>query len=73
MPEKINRFYTGVSFEPPVAAYLDDLSLRMGMNRSWVLNTIIYEYAKMMENKEIAPWMGRSAQQRSKEVFHSMH
>src|SRR5207302_1964006 len=41
-----NRFRTGVSLDPEISAYLDDLALRMGTNRSWVLNTIVYEYAK---------------------------
>jgi hypothetical protein len=55
MSEKSNRFYTGVSFEPEVAEYLNDLSHRMGMSRSWVLNTIVYEYAKLIENKKLLP------------------
>jgi hypothetical protein len=55
MPPKSHRFYTGVSFEPEVADYLNDLSKRMGMNRSWVLNTIVYEYAKLIENKKLMP------------------
>jgi predicted DNA-binding protein len=55
MSDKSNRYYTGVSLEPEVADYLNDLSQRMGMNRSWVLNTIVYEYAKLMENKHLMP------------------
>lgn len=35
--------------------YLNDLSERMGMSRSWVLNTIVYEYAKLIENKKLMP------------------
>jgi len=50
-----NHFYTGVSLETPVVEYLDDLSNRMGMSRSWVLNTIVYEYAKLIENKKLMP------------------
>ena len=46
---------TGVSFEPQVLEYLNDLSRRMGMNRSWVINTIVYEYAKLIENKKLMP------------------
>jgi hypothetical protein len=61
MSEKSNRFYTGVSLEPQVAEYLNDLSTRMGMSRSWVLNTIVYEYARFMEKKEIAPLKSREA------------
>ena len=58
---KSNRFLTGVSLEPSVAVYLDDLAARMGMNRSWVLNTIVYEYAKMVERKLLTPLAPRSA------------
>ncbi|MDP9174769.1 MAG: ribbon-helix-helix domain-containing protein [Planctomycetota bacterium] len=43
MSEKQNRFYTGVSLEPETYEYLNDLARRMGMNRSWVINTIVYE------------------------------
>jgi hypothetical protein len=55
MSGKSNHFYTGVSLETPVVEYLDDLSNRMGMSRSWVLNTIVYEYAKLIENKKLMP------------------
>ena len=55
MSGKSNHFYTGVSLEPPVVEYLDDLAKRMGMSRSWVLNTIVYEYAKLIENKKLMP------------------
>jgi hypothetical protein len=55
MSDKSNRYYTGVSLEPEVADYLNDLAQRMGMNRSWVLNTIVYEYAKLIENKRLMP------------------
>jgi hypothetical protein len=55
MSEKIKRVYTGVSLEPAVADYLNDLSVRMGMHRSWVLNTIVYEYAKLVEKKNLNP------------------
>ena len=55
------KFFTGVSLEPQVVMYLDDLALRMGTNRSWVLNTIIYEYAKLIENKNIGPLSSKEA------------
>ncbi|MGD0768567.1 MAG: hypothetical protein ABSB42_10295 [Tepidisphaeraceae bacterium] len=55
MSGKSNYFYTGVSLERPVVEYLNDLSERMGMSRSWVLNTIVYEYAKLIENKKLMP------------------
>ena len=54
-----NRFYTGVSFEPEVSDYVNDLARRMGMNRSWVLNTIVQEYAKIVELKKITPLVSR--------------
>jgi len=53
MSDNSKRFYTGVSLEPSVVEYLDDLSKRMGMSRSWVLNTIVYEYAKLVEQKNL--------------------
>ena len=59
--KKSSRFYTGVSLEPEVSDYLDDLAERMGMSRSWVLNTIVYEYAKFMEQKNIKPLASREA------------
>ena len=59
--KKSQRFYTGVSLEPEVTVYLDDLAGRMGMNRSWVLNTIVYEYAKIMERKNLKPLESREA------------
>jgi len=45
----------GVSLEPHVLAYLDDLAIRMRMNRSWVLNTIVHEYARFIEKKHLSP------------------
>lgn len=56
-----NRYYTGVSLEPEVIDYLNDLSGRMGMNRSWVLNTIVCEYAKIVEARQIKPLASRAA------------
>ena len=61
MSGKPNRFYTGVSLEPSVVEYLNDLALRMGMSRSWVLNTIVYEYAKLVEKKHLNPLQSREA------------
>lgn len=61
MPTKSKRFYTGVSLEPEVSEYLNDLARRMGMNRSWVLNTIIHEYASYIESKKLTPLESRDA------------
>lgn len=61
MSEKKNRFYTGVSLEPEVSKYLDDLARRMRMNRSWVLNTIVHEYAQFIEKKNLTPLESREA------------
>ncbi len=52
------RFITGVTLDPDVQTYLDDLAVRMRSSRSWVLNTIVYEYAKLMENKNLTPLSG---------------
>jgi predicted transcriptional regulator len=56
-----SRYYTGVSLEPEVSAYLDDLAHRMRMSRSWVLNTIVHEYAKFIEQKNLTPLQSREA------------
>ena len=56
-----SRYYTGVSLEPEVSAYLDDLAHRMHMSRSWVLNTIVHEYAKFIEQKNLSPLQSREA------------
>lgn len=53
------NYYTGISFEPEVIVYLDDLAARMRMNRSWVINTIVHEYAKIVENKHLIPLSSR--------------
>jgi len=63
-----NRVIAGVSLEHHVMSYLDDLARRMGMSRSWVLNTIVYEYAKLIENKDLVPLVGRLHAERSKDV-----
>ncbi len=55
------RFYTGVSLEPEVTSYLDDLARRMGMSRSWVLNTIVLEYAGFIEHMNLKPLESREA------------
>ena len=61
MSHKNNNYRTGVSLEPEVIEYLDDLSARMRMNRSWVLNTIVHEYAKFMERKNLSPLQSKEA------------
>lgn len=61
MRVKGNRFYTSVSLEPEVSAYLTDLAGRMGMSKSWVVNTIVYEYAKVIESKNLKPLSSREA------------
>jgi hypothetical protein len=58
---KPNRVYMSFSLEPEVSAYINDLADRMGMNKSWVVNTIVYEYAKVMESKNLKPLSSREA------------
>jgi predicted transcriptional regulator len=48
-----NRKLTGVALEPAVIDYLDNLAERMKMNRSFVLNSIVHEYAVMIEKRPI--------------------
>ena len=47
---KKNR-YSGVSFEPEVSEYLDELAGRMRMSRSRALNTIAHKYARFIRVK----------------------
>lgn len=56
---KTKRYYTGVTLEPNVVNYLDELTERVGMNRSWVLNAIVQEYARFVEAKNITPLKSR--------------
>lgn len=63
------RVVAGVSLEPSVMMYLDELAARMGMSRSWVLNTIVYEYAKIVEKKNLVPLAARLEGQGSKPVI----
>ena len=68
--KKIKRRYiTGITLDPSVHAYLDDLAIRMRSSRSWVLNTIVYEYAKLMEKKNIQPLSGALPASVSKEAI----
>lgn len=48
-----NRKLTGIALEPAVVDYLDNLAERMRMNRSFVLNSIVHEYARMVEKRAI--------------------
>ena len=59
MSSKKKNVCTGVSLEPEVWDYLNDLSRRMRLNRSWVLNTIVHEYAQFMEHKQLKPLQSR--------------
>ena len=53
---KRNRNYkTGVSLEPEVVDYLDELAVRTGFNRSWLLNTIVAEHAELARKRGLVP------------------
>jgi hypothetical protein len=43
----------GVALEPAVIDYLDQLAEQMRMNRSFVINSIVHEYARFIEGKSI--------------------
>lgn len=49
------RYVTGITLEPSVHAYVDELASRTRTSRSWVLNSIVYEYAMMIERKHLVP------------------
>jgi metal-responsive CopG/Arc/MetJ family transcriptional regulator len=54
-PTAKDRFYTGVSLDQEVVRYVDELAGRMGLDRSYVINTIVYEYAKLIEKQNLRP------------------
>ncbi len=49
------KFTTGVSLEPEVIRSLDELVVLTGLNRSWVLNTIVLEYLRLAQQGHLAP------------------
>lgn len=61
------KHVTGITLDASVHAYLDELAGRMRASRSWVLNAIVYEYAKLMENRNLRPLSGAMLAPESKE------
>jgi predicted DNA-binding protein len=55
------NYITGVSLEPEVVDRLDQLAVQTGLNRSWVLNTIVREYLRIMGERDVAPLPPREA------------
>jgi metal-responsive CopG/Arc/MetJ family transcriptional regulator len=55
------KFTTGVSLEPEVVQCLDELVIQTGLNRSWVLNTIVREYLRLARQGNDTPLMTREA------------
>lgn len=55
------RHKTGVSLEPEIVQSLDQLAAAAGLNRSWVLNTIVREYLRLMRERRVAPLPPREA------------
>jgi hypothetical protein len=49
------KFSTGVSLEPDVVDYLERLTIQANLNRSWILNAIVREYARLAQSHGIAP------------------
>ena len=62
------RYVTGITLDPEVQVYLDDLAMRMRSSRSWVLNTIVYEYARMIEMKNLQPLAGVLPQRKTQQA-----
>lgn len=48
------RKLTGISLEPVVTDYLDRLATQMRANRSFVVNSIVQEYARIVEGVDIS-------------------
>ena len=55
------NFITGVSLEPEVVRSLDQLAVQTGLSRSWVLNTIVREYLRLMGERDVPPLGSREA------------
>lgn len=55
------NYKTGVSLEPEVVSYLDQLSAQTGLNRSWLLNTIVAQYAQLTQKAGVVPPLSREA------------
>ena len=55
------KFTTGVSLEPEVIHSLDALVVQTGLNRSWVLNTIVREYLRLAREGSVTPMMTRES------------
>jgi metal-responsive CopG/Arc/MetJ family transcriptional regulator len=63
MSSKSNRknYTTGVSLEPEVVRSLDELAAQSGLNRSWVLNTIVREYLRLAQMHPLTGFPSREA------------
>lgn len=59
--QRTKNFKTGVSLEPEVINYLDLLAAQTGLNRSWLLNTIVAEHAKLARDRGLVPPLSRGA------------
>ena len=55
------NYKTGVSLEPEVVDALDTLAARSGLNRSWVLNTIVREYLRLAQENATVSFPSRDA------------
>jgi predicted transcriptional regulator len=52
---KTRKYYTGVSLDREVTAYLDEIAERMGWSRSITLNYIVREYASRKGDDIVLP------------------
>ncbi|HEY7119034.1 MAG TPA: ribbon-helix-helix protein, CopG family [Tepidisphaeraceae bacterium] len=60
-PNRKQNYKTGVSLEPEVVSYLDQLAAQTGLNRSWLLNTIVAEHARVARERGLVPPLSRGA------------
>jgi hypothetical protein len=55
------RYYTGVTLQPDVLSYVDDLARQTDTNRSWIINAIVQQYAKLAQANTSVPLMSKEA------------
>jgi hypothetical protein len=60
-PKRKTNYKTGVSLEPDVVDYLDELAAQTGLNRSWLLNEIVAEHARVARDRGLVPPLSRGA------------
>jgi hypothetical protein len=55
------RYYTGVTLQPDVLTYVDALARQTDTNRSWIINAIVQQYAKLAQANAPMPLESKEA------------